>query len=215
MGVADTEAAVTLVAVTLLEVTSAALASAEAGTMCTLEGPMCMLAEPMFASPEATASEVIAAVGPAAVGLAGTGVGVMADPMPMTPATRTAGCFRPATGRNELKPMGVLNAHWRRTKARACSPLSLADDGRAVCFALRAITSRERKRSSHPKMHSGNALASGAIDDRHRPKIANAATARLRDHRRPHSVAATHSQYDASRHGWLNSNLLVLRSTAD
>jgi hypothetical protein len=98
MEVADTEAAVTLAVVTLVGGTS------EAGAVCTLEGAMCMLAGLMctlavIASPEAATSGIMAAVG-----LAG---GVMAD----SPATRTAGLIRTATGRSELKPMGVLNVH--------------------------------------------------------------------------------------------------------
>jgi hypothetical protein len=107
MEVADTEAAVTLVeatsaAVTLLGGTSVVgVASAEAGTMCTLPEPMCTSAGPMFTSPE-TASGVMAAVGVA--------VGVMAEPM-RPRATRTGKLIRTAPGRNELKPMGVLNAH--------------------------------------------------------------------------------------------------------
>ena len=100
MEVADTEAVVTLVGGT-----------SEAGAVCTLEGAMCMLAGLMcmlaglmctlavIASPEAATSGMMAAVG-----LAG---GVIAD----SPATRTAGFIRTATGRSELKPMGVLNVH--------------------------------------------------------------------------------------------------------
>jgi hypothetical protein len=118
MEVADTEAAVTLVGAT-----SAAVTSAEAGPMCTLAGP---------ASPEAATSGMTEAVGIAAVGLAG--IGVMAA---MVPATRTGAFIRTATGRNELKPMGALNVHWHRKKARACSFPPLADDGRAICVALR------------------------------------------------------------------------------
>jgi len=117
MEVADTEAAVTLVGAT-----SAAVTSAEAGPMCTLAGP---------ASPEAATSGMTEAVGIAAVGLA---AGVMGA---MVPATRTGAFIRTATGRSELKPMGVLNVHWRRKKARACSLPPLADDGRAICVALR------------------------------------------------------------------------------
>jgi hypothetical protein len=124
--VADTEAAVTLVAVisvavTLAAVTSPAVTSAEAAPVCTLAGLMCTLAE-------------IAVVGlsteVAAAGLAG-GVmadGVMVDPM-LPPATRTEEFIRTATGRNELKPMGVLHVHWRRTKARGCSSPSLGTVG--------------------------------------------------------------------------------------
>ena len=85
---ADTEAAVTLVAATSAAVTLVGATLAEAGPMCTLAGPI-------LASPEAAASGITAAVG-----LAG-----------MPPATRTAGLIRTATGRNELKPMGVLNVH--------------------------------------------------------------------------------------------------------
>ena len=112
MEVADTEAAVTLVEATSAAVTLVEVTSAETGPMCTLA---------VIASPEAATSGMIAAVG-----LAG-----------MAPATRTEGLTRTATGRNELKPMGVLHVHWRRTKARACSLPSLADDGRAICVALR------------------------------------------------------------------------------
>jgi hypothetical protein len=129
MEVADTEAAVTLV-----EATSggAGPMCTLAGPMCTLAGPMCTLAGPMIASPETTGSGIMPTVG-GAVGVAGIGVmadSVMADSTP--PATRTGGFIRPAIGRNELKPsnelkpMDVLNVHWRRTKVRACSLLSLA-----------------------------------------------------------------------------------------
>jgi hypothetical protein len=117
-GAADTEVADTE-AVTLVEATSAAATSAvgtspEAGAMCMSAVPTCTSAGPMFTSPEAAASGMIAAVGLAvmAVGVLAVGdmaAGVMADPM--APATRTAGCIRPATGRSELKQMGVLNAH--------------------------------------------------------------------------------------------------------
>jgi hypothetical protein len=70
--------------------------------MCTLAEPMCTLVGPMFASPETTASGTMAAVGLA-------GIWVMADSM--APATRIRGLIRTATGRNELKPMGVLSVH--------------------------------------------------------------------------------------------------------
>jgi hypothetical protein len=59
-------------------------------------GPMCTLAEAMFTSPEATTSGILAAVGPA-------GMGIMADSM--GPAIRTAEFIPTATGRNKLKPM--------------------------------------------------------------------------------------------------------------
>jgi hypothetical protein len=95
MEVADTEVADTEAAVTLVEATSA-----EAGPMCTLAGPMCTLAGPILASPEAAASGMTAAVGL-------VGIGVMAE----APATRTGELIRTATGRNELKPMGVLHVH--------------------------------------------------------------------------------------------------------
>ena len=99
MEVADTEA-VTLVGATSAAVTLPGGTSAEAAPTCTLAAPMCTLAEP--ASPEAATSGVTAAVWLA-------GIGVMD---PMAPATRTAGLIRTATGRNELKPMGVLlNVH--------------------------------------------------------------------------------------------------------
>jgi hypothetical protein len=96
MEVADTEAAVTSVGGTLVRGTS------EAGAVCMLEGAMCMLAGLMctlavIASPEAATSGIMAAVGLA--------------PMADSPATRTAGFIRTATGRSELKPMGVLNVH--------------------------------------------------------------------------------------------------------
>jgi hypothetical protein len=129
MEVADTEAAVILVGAISAAATSAAVTSPEVGPMCTLAGPMCTLAGP--ASPEAATSGMTEAVGIAAVGLAG---GVMGA---MVPATRTGAFIRTATGRSELKPMGVLNVHWRRKKARACSLPPLADDGRAICVALR------------------------------------------------------------------------------
>jgi hypothetical protein len=87
---AVTEVADTAAAVTLVEVTSA-----EVGPMCTLEGTI-------LASPEVATSGITATVGLA-------GIGVMADLM--APATRTAGLIRTATGRNELKPMGVLSVH--------------------------------------------------------------------------------------------------------
>jgi hypothetical protein len=102
MEVADTEAAVTSVVEAIsAEVTWAALTwpgvtSAEAVPMCTLVGPMCMLAEP--ASPEAATSGMTAAVGVAVIG-------VTADPMPPA-ATRMAEFIRTATIRNELKPNG-------------------------------------------------------------------------------------------------------------
>jgi hypothetical protein len=99
MEVADTEAAVTLVGATSAAVTLPGVTSAEAGLVCTLAAPMCTLAEP--ASREAATSGVTAAVGLA-------GIGVMD---PMAHATRTRGLIRTATGRNELKPMGVLNVH--------------------------------------------------------------------------------------------------------
>jgi hypothetical protein len=110
--VADTEAAVTSAGVTLAgvtsaEVTSPAVTSAEAAPVCMLAGLTCTLAGPM--SPEIAAVGLSAEI--AAVGLAG-GVmagGVTTDPMP--PAIRTEGFIRTAMGRNELKPMGVLNAH--------------------------------------------------------------------------------------------------------
>ena len=89
MEVADTEA-VTLVGATSAAVILPGGTSADAVPMCTLAGP---------ASPEAATSGMMAAVG-----LAG---GVMED----SPATRTAGFIRTATGRSELKPMGVLNVH--------------------------------------------------------------------------------------------------------
>jgi hypothetical protein len=127
MEVADTEAAVTSVGATSAE---AGPMCTLAGAMCTLVGPMCTLAGP--ASPEAATSGMTEAVGIAAVGLAG--IGVMAA---MVPATLTGAFIRPATGRSELKPMGALNVHWRRKKARACSLPPLADDGRAICVALR------------------------------------------------------------------------------
>jgi hypothetical protein len=104
MEVADTEVAVisgeaTLAAATSVEVTSveviwAALTSAEAG-------PICILAGPTFTSPGTTASGI------AAVGLAG--MRVMVDSMAR--ATRTEGCIRTATGRNELKKIGALSTH--------------------------------------------------------------------------------------------------------
>ena len=78
--------------------------SAEAGRASTLAVPMCTLAEPT--SPEAATSGVTAA---ALLEIGVEGIGVMD---PMAPATRTAGLIRTATGRNELKPMGVLlNVH--------------------------------------------------------------------------------------------------------
>jgi hypothetical protein len=84
-----------LVGATSAAVTLPGVTSAEAG-------PVCTLAAPMFASPEAATSGVTAAVWLA-------GIGVMD---PMAPATRTRGLIRTATGRNELKPMGVLlNVH--------------------------------------------------------------------------------------------------------
>ena len=92
MEVADTEA-VTLVGATSAAVILPGGTSADAVPMCTLAGP---------ASPEAATSGVTAAVGPA-------GMGAMAEPMP--PAPRTGGVIRTATGRNELKPVGVLNVH--------------------------------------------------------------------------------------------------------
>jgi hypothetical protein len=136
MEVADTEAAVILVGATSAAATSAAVTSPEVGPMCTLAGAMCTLVGPMCtlagpASPEAATSGMTEAVGIAAVGLA---AGVMGA---MVPATRTGAFIRTATGRSELKPMGVLNVHWRRKKARACSLPPLADDGRAFCVALR------------------------------------------------------------------------------
>jgi hypothetical protein len=99
MEVADTEVAVisgeaTLAAATSVEVIWAALTSAEAG-------PICILAGPTFTSPGTTASGI------AAVGLAGTRV--MVDSMAR--ATRTEGCIRTATGRNELKKIGALSTH--------------------------------------------------------------------------------------------------------
>ena len=108
MEVADTEAADTE-AVTLVGATSAAVTlpggtSADAVPMCTLAAPMCTLAGP--ASPEAATCGVTAA---ALLAIGVEGIGVMD---PMAPATRTAGLIRTATGRNELKPMGVLlNVH--------------------------------------------------------------------------------------------------------
>jgi hypothetical protein len=97
MEVADTEA-VTLAGAASAAVTLLGGTSAEAG-------PVCTLAAPMFASPEAATSGVTAAA-LLAVGVAG--IGVM-DPMA---ATRPRQIIRTATGRNELKPMGVLlNVH--------------------------------------------------------------------------------------------------------
>ena len=98
MEVADMEAAATSVAVTSVVVTSVvvillAVTSVEAGPVCMLEALTCTLAGPMSASPEAATSGT-ATVGPA-------GIGAMADSM--TPAIRTAGLIRTATGRNELK----------------------------------------------------------------------------------------------------------------
>lgn len=99
---ADTAAAVTLVAATSAAVTLVEVTSAEGGPMCTLVGPMCTLEGTILASPEVATSGITATVGLA-------GIGVMADLM--APATRTAGLIRTATGRNELKPMGVLSVH--------------------------------------------------------------------------------------------------------
>ena len=137
MEVADTEA-VTLVGATSAAVTLPGVTSAEAGPVCTLAAPMCTLAGP--ASPEAATSGVAAA---ALLAIGVEGIGVMD---PMAPATRTAGLIRTATGRNELKPMGVLNIHLAsHESSRLVSP---ADDGGAICVALRDHQERRRKRSS-------------------------------------------------------------------
>jgi hypothetical protein len=92
MEVADTEAAATLAGATSPAVTLVAVTSAKGG-------PVCTLAAPMFASPETAASGIMAAVGPAGIGVADF----------MIPATRMAGFIRTATGRNEPKSIGVLN----------------------------------------------------------------------------------------------------------
>ena len=138
MEVADTEA-VTLVGATSAAVTLPGVTSADAVPMCTLAAPMCTLAGP--ASPEAATSGVAAA---ALLAIGVEGIGVMD---PMAPATRTAGLIRTATGRNELKPMGVLlNVHLAsHESSRLVSP---ADDGGAICVALRDHQERRRKRSS-------------------------------------------------------------------
>jgi hypothetical protein len=105
MEVADTEAAVTLVGATSAAVTSPeGPMCTSAGAMCTLVGPTCTLAG--LASPEAAATLGATDAVAAAVGLAG--IGVMAA---MVPATRTGAFIRRATGRSELKPIGVLNVH--------------------------------------------------------------------------------------------------------
>jgi hypothetical protein len=114
MEVADTEAAVTLVGATSAAVTLVEVTSAETGPMCTLA---------VIASPEAATSGMIAAVG-----LAG-----------MAPATRTEGLTRTATGRNELKPTGVLNLHL------ASHESSLTDNGRAIRAGLRDHHERGRR----------------------------------------------------------------------
>jgi hypothetical protein len=140
MEVADTEAAVTLVGAISAAATSLALTSAEAGPICTLAGRMCTLVGPILASPETVASGMTAAVGLA-------GMGVMAD---MVPATRTGGFIRPATGRNELKPMGVLNGHLAsHESSHLFTPMMVAQPAPGCA----TITSGRRKRSLHPQMH--------------------------------------------------------------
>jgi hypothetical protein len=94
MEVADTEAAVTLAGATSPAVTLVAVISAE-------PGPVCTLAEPTCASPETAASGMMAAAGPAVIGVAGS----------IAPATRTGALIRTAIGRNESKSMGALNDH--------------------------------------------------------------------------------------------------------
>jgi hypothetical protein len=98
-------AAVTLVEATLVAVTSASLTSAGAGPMCTLVGPM-------FTSLETTASGITAP----------GGLADMADMVDsMTPATRTGGRIRTATGR-ELKQMDVLYAHLASLEQQKLDP---------------------------------------------------------------------------------------------
>jgi hypothetical protein len=104
------EVVVTEVAVTWAMAVLVGATSAEAAPICTLAEPTYTLEGPMFASPE-----TVAAVGPA--GMAGMGITAdpgmglaMADFMP--PATRMGGLIRIATGRNEPKPIGVLNDHF-------------------------------------------------------------------------------------------------------
>jgi hypothetical protein len=101
MEVADTEAAVTLAGATSPAVTLVAVISAEPGPVCTLAEPTCTLEGPMFASPETAASGMMAAAGPAVIGVAGS----------IAPATRTGALIRTAIGRNESKSMGALNDH--------------------------------------------------------------------------------------------------------
>jgi hypothetical protein len=101
---------------TLVEETSAALTSPEAG--------------PMFTSPEAVA----------AVGLAD--IGVMTDSI--TPATRPGTPIRTATGRNELKPAGCSENLFGDPRTSAWLRLSLTDDGRAIGVALRGHHKRKR-----------------------------------------------------------------------
>ena len=142
MEVADTEA-VTLVGATSAAVTLPGGTSAEAAPTCTLAAPMCTLAEP--ASPEAATSGVTAAA-LLAVGVAG--IGVM-DPMA---ATRPRQIIRTATGRNELKPMGVLlNVH-----------LASHESSRLVTSVPSRRWSRDLRRVARPSRAQAEAVLAAA-----------------------------------------------------
>jgi hypothetical protein len=157
MEVADTEAVATLVGATsvvatLLAVTLVVVTSAEAGPISMLAAPTCTLAGPMFASPEAATSGT-ATVGPADIGVMADSV--MADSM--TPAPRTAGLIRTATGRNEL------NVHLALHESSRLFPSVPTDDGRAIRVALRDHLERGRKGAPCIEIQNSQRIAKGLV----------------------------------------------------